>query len=87
MLDLDALKTEFARSILENQGRKWGLDSALMHVCTLAYNQGAADAVSTPMPADSLGGDVTRAPTSERQGSGQSDFGIGSFIRTGRPAL
>lgn len=44
MLDLDALKLEFAQSIMDNQGRKWGLDSALFHVCTLAYRQGMKDA-------------------------------------------
>lgn len=85
MLDLDALKAEFARSIVENQGRKWGLDSALLHVCTLAYRQGAADAVSNPTPADSLGGEVTQAPTSERRGEVKTSLVSGSFLRTGGP--
>lgn len=40
LLDLDAIKAEFARVMLDHHG---GMDEALLHVAELAYRRGAAD--------------------------------------------
>lgn len=43
MLDLDNLRDEFSRYLVDNTGQRHSMDGALMHVCRVAYEQGLAD--------------------------------------------
>lgn len=42
MLDLNAIRTEFA-AFLARDPTRWRMDAALAHVVTVAYQQGLAD--------------------------------------------
>ncbi len=43
MLDLNHLRDEFSRYLVDNAGQRHSMDGALMHVCRVAYEQGLAD--------------------------------------------
>lgn len=43
MIDGNLLRAEFAKYLNEHTHTRWGLDAALMHVCRMAYEQGAID--------------------------------------------
>lgn len=43
MIDINAIRAEFARHIHENAGVRKSLDGALMHVIELAYRAGHED--------------------------------------------
>lgn len=43
MLDLNALHDEFAKYLQQHTGDKRSMDSALIHACRLAYEQGLKD--------------------------------------------
>lgn len=43
MLDLNHLRDEFSRYLVDNTGQRHSMDGALMHVCRVAYEQGLAD--------------------------------------------
>lgn len=46
MIDGNLLRAEFAKYLNEHTHTRWGLDAALMHVCRIAYEQGAKDGAS-----------------------------------------
>lgn len=56
MLDLDEIRAEFARHLMENTAQRWRLDASVAHVVRLAYEKGMADAMSNPasQPSGSL---------------------------------
>lgn len=43
MLDLNSLRDEFSRYLVDNTGQRHSMDGALMHVCRVAYEQGLTD--------------------------------------------
>lgn len=43
MLDLNNLRDEFSRYLVDNTGQRHSMDGALMHVCRVAYEQGLTD--------------------------------------------
>ena len=57
MLDLDEIRAEFARHLMENTAQRWRLDASVAHVVRLAYEKGMADAMSNP--ASVLSGSLT----------------------------
>jgi hypothetical protein len=50
MIDGNELRAEFGRYLHEHRETRWGMDAALMHVCTISYNAGLADAKDNPAP-------------------------------------
>jgi hypothetical protein len=48
MLDINAMRTAFAKHLLEHAASRYSLDAALMHVIGLAYDIGYNDAMSVP---------------------------------------
>ena len=46
MLDIDAIRAEFASHLAANSGQRWRLDASVAHVCEIAYRKGLADAAS-----------------------------------------
>lgn len=48
MLDLNAMRAEFAAYLTDNFHKSKSLDAALMHVLTRAYEQGLADGAAQP---------------------------------------
>lgn len=54
MLDLDAIRAEFARHLAANSGQRWRLDASVAHVCEVAYRQGLADGASAADAAATL---------------------------------
>ena len=44
MLDLDAIRAEFAAHLAANSGQRWRLDASVAHVVEIAYRKGLEDA-------------------------------------------
>jgi len=47
MINLDTIRSEFAKYLVANPDARWRMDAALAHVVKIAYEKGIADGVAS----------------------------------------
>jgi len=54
MLDLNQMRAEFSKYLVEHTHTRWGLDAALMHVCRLAFEAGLREGARPKPPSPAV---------------------------------